>query len=1057
MTKKRGPSATGVRLLLFELKNTIHKKDRQMYSKNISDTLKAFLLLSVVFLLGTNQVFSQYFGRNKPSYRSFDYRVFETPHFEIYHYFEDDSIPEFLANSYEKWYLRHQQIFRDTIKEPNPILIYANHPDFQQTTAVGGSIGIGTMGVTESLKNRVVMPILETNAQTDHVIGHELVYVFQFRAMFQDDSLSMNSMRNLPLWLVEGMAEYLSIGSVDPHTAMIMRDAIHRDDFPTLRDMTRSYQYNPYRFGHAFVAFFGRTWGDSLIAPLFSETAKFGYERALERVIGLSASTVSNLWKTSYESHYEAFLTDSARHVPVGSKLLSADNAGTINISPAVSPDGQSIAFFSERDLISIDLFLADAKTGNIRRKLSSASRTGDIDGYNFFESRGTWSPDGKQFIHVAVKQGVNQLVIVDVDRPRRSREMRVPGVPSFNNPAWSPNGQYIVFNGLVDGRSNLYRMDLESREVTALTNDRYSYAHTSFSPDGRYLVFVTDRPQTTQQGERLNLRKNIGIMDLRDESRSIAVFDVFPGADNVNPLFTTGQDGIYFLTNADGYRNLHLLELESGDVYRLTDLYTGISGITHMTPSISLAWESGEVFYSHFQDGQYSIFRAGPDEFDRVKVNPLIVDQTPATLPPFDRPTRAIVDANLENEPVAGILPVDSFREIPFDPRFGLTFIGSTGGVGMATNRFGTGVAGGISMLFSDITGENQLFTALSVNGEIYDFGGMVGYLNQESRINWGGTVSHIPYSFARLRLVPDTLGTPDGTVMVDNLQLLMQRTFEEQISANAYFPISVTRRLEAGASLAYYHFRLDAINNYYYQGFKVGESRERLDAPDGFSLQRLNVAYVGDNSYFGMASPMAGFRYRLGAERMFGRINMYNIVGDYRHYIQARPFTFAIRGIHYGRYGKDADNDLFYPLYLGYPGFVRGYDYSTLGQIQNTFDDAFAFEQLLGTRVLLGGVEVRIPFTGPERLALISSGFFFTELAWFLDAGVAWNSNNRITLDRSQANQPGKRYPLFSTGPSLRVNLFGALILEPYLAFPFHTKGIQEGVWGMNFLPGW
>jgi hypothetical protein len=131
-----------------------------------------------------------------------------------------------IAQWSEKWYYRHARALNDTIKKQNPLLIYENHPDFQQTTAISSMISIGTGGVTESLKNRVIMPVLETNAQTDHVLGHELVHAFQFNQLLRDTPQTMYSMRNLPLWFVEGMAEYLSIGSVDAHTAMWMRDAI---------------------------------------------------------------------------------------------------------------------------------------------------------------------------------------------------------------------------------------------------------------------------------------------------------------------------------------------------------------------------------------------------------------------------------------------------------------------------------------------------------------------------------------------------------------------------------------------------------------------------------------------------------------------------------------------------------------------------------------------------------------------------------------------------------------------------------------------------------------
>ncbi len=1031
-----------------------------MRNRNFPSLLLSSLVFMLAALLCAPEASAQYFGRNKPAYRKFDFKVFQSPNFEIYHYFENDSVVHSLSNTFEKWYVRHQALFRDTFETRNPVIIYANHPDFQQTGAVSGQISIGTQGVTEALKNRVVIPVLETNAQTDHVIGHELVHVFHFRAMFIDDSLSLNSLRNLPLWLVEGMAEYFSIGSVDANTAMIMRDAVRRDDFPSLREMSRSYEYNPYRYGHSFVSFFGRTWGDSLIAKLYTETAKFGYERALERVIGLSETTVSNLWKSAVTNHYTPLMADSSRHIPVGRKLISESNAGEMNISPSLSPDGKFITFFSERDLVNLDLFLANAETGHIVRKLTSSIRNDDIDAFNFFESVGTWSPDGQQFAYVAVKRGHNQLVIADVNRPRRTLEISVPGVPSINNPSWSPDGKYIAFNGLVEGVTDLFLYELDTRKVTNLTKDRYSYIHASWSPDGRYLAFATDRPQTAQKDKVVNFNFNLAVMDMQDPERSIRVLDVFPEAENLNPVFSPEQDGLYFLSNRDGYRNLYFIHFEDEAVFQLTDFYTGISGITHLSPAMSVARQTGEIVYSLYQDKKFTIYSASPDDFERRQADPMEIDFTAATLPPFQRASRPLVDTKLKIEPETPIFPVDSFAEAPFKSKFSLSYIGSSG-VGIATNRFGTGLAGGVSMLFSDITGDNQMFASLAVNGEIYDFGAQIGYQNQKSRLRWGGMVSHIPFPYAFLNYTTEVLFTNDSVpFLVDNLQIIQYRTFEDQLTAFAFYPFSTTRRIEASASMAWYYSRIDAYNNYYYGGLFVGQDRERLDAPPGFNLQRVSLSYVGDNSYFGMASPLTGQRYRFGVEQIFGSVNMTSVTADYRRYFFLRPITLAFRSTHYGRYGKDADNnEIFYPLYLGYPGFVRGLDYNSLYKLQggDLINEEWSFENLLGSKVILGGLELRIPFTGPERLALISSGLFFTELNFFVDAGVAWKRDQTITLNSDNIREADKRFPYFSIGSSLRINLFGAIILEPFYAMPFQTSMPKKGVWGFNFLPGW
>ena len=230
----------------------------------------------VLFILFSFIASAQYFGRNKPGYKIFDFKVFETPHFEIYHYLENDTVLNKLAQLSEQWYDMHKTIFPDTFLNRNPLIIYSNHGDFQQTTAVNSMIGVGTEGVTEYLKNRVVMPVLKSNHQTDHVLGHELVHAFQYNLVRAADSVSMVYLRNLPLWMVEGMAEYMSIGSVDAHTAMWMRDALINNDFPTLQQMTKSSEYFPYRYGQAFWAFVTKVWGDTIIIPLFTETAKMG-------------------------------------------------------------------------------------------------------------------------------------------------------------------------------------------------------------------------------------------------------------------------------------------------------------------------------------------------------------------------------------------------------------------------------------------------------------------------------------------------------------------------------------------------------------------------------------------------------------------------------------------------------------------------------------------------------------------------------------------------------------------------------------------------------------
>ncbi|HMY74188.1 MAG TPA: hypothetical protein PLQ88_20385 [Blastocatellia bacterium] len=100
-----------------------------------------------------------------------------------------------------------------------------------------------------------------------------------------------------------------------------------------------------------------------------------------------------------------------------------------------------------------------------------------------------------------------------------------------------------------------------------------------------------------------------------------------------------------------------------------------------------------------------------------------------------------------------------------------------------------------------------------------------------------------------------------------------------------------------------------------------------------------------------------------------------------------------------------------------------------------------------------------VDLPFTGPKKLALIPSGFFLTDLNLFFDAGLGWFTSADLKKQNpDDPFAPIQHKPLLSTGISLRLNLFGALILEPYYALPLSVDADKRSwQFGLNIVPGW
>jgi len=1022
------------------------------------------ILFTAIFFSAATDVNAQYFGQNKVRYKNLKFKVYETPHFDLYYYLKNDSLVQRFAKEAEVWYELHQQVFRDTFLKKNPFILYSNHPDFQQTTALMGEISVGTGGVTEGMKNRVIMPISQLNHQTRHVLGHELVHAFQYHSLIEGDSTNLENIGNLPLWMVEGMAEYLSVGKQDAYTSMWMRDAYLNKDIPSLRDLTTSNKYFPYRYGQAFWSYIGSTYGDTVIVPFFKETAKYGYEMAIRRTFGYDERTLSSLWKTSVENTYKPYLKDTAQ-TPIGKKIIDDKNGGaTYNLAPAISPDGNYVAFLSERDLLSIDLFLADAKTGKILKKLSSKAKSGHIDEYNFIESAGAWSPDSKKFAFSAFSAGVTKLLIVDAISGRVISTEGMGSVEEFSNIAWSPNGNDIAFTGLKEGQSDLYQFNLNTKVLTQLTNDKYSEYHPNYSRDSKSIVFSTDRTTYDKSAIGVDITMNLAIIDIA--TKSITDLHVFDGANNLNPQFSGDNKSIFFLSNRDGFRNLYRYSLEEKTVEQLTDYFTGISGITEYSPALSVS-KNDDILYSYYRAQKYTIYNAKAADFKAKEVGVQELNFDAAALPPAKSVGVNIINANLNNFERFERIPKDSIRTIAYKPKFKLDYL-SSNGVGASVGRFGTGLASGIQGVFSDILGRNQIFATAAVNGEIYDFGGQVAYVNQQSRINWGVVGSHIPYVSGQVSAAVENIPGV-GQTYIENYDII--RTFEDQFSVFASYPFSRNHRFEAGSGISRYSYRIDRYSNYYdyNSGYPIGNDRKKLSRDDAaafygvffdpFTTVQLNAAFVGDNSFSGMTGPLDGFRYRLGIENYQGDYKLNAITADARRYVRLKPITVAGRIYTYTRMGRD-ENRL-YQMYAGYGYLIRGYDANSFYRNGTTSTGAGEFDinQLVGSRIAVANFELRLPFTGPKKLAAIESKFLFSDLNLFFDMGIAYDNDSKVAFRSSPRTINGylERIPATSAGVSLRVNVFGYFILEPYYAIPFQRKDVKTGIFGLTFAPGW
>jgi Tol biopolymer transport system component len=984
-----------------------------------------------------------YFGRNKVQYREFDFKVLKTEHFDIYYYPEEEAAAKLASRMAERWYARLSQVLNHELRGRQPLVLYASSPHFWQTNTIQGEIGEGTGGVTEAYKRRIVLPFAGPLEATDHVLGHELVHAFQYDITNTNVSSNNAGALALPLWFIEGMAEYLSIGPVDTQTAMWMREAARREELPDIDDLDDP-RYFPYRYGHAFWAYVGGRFGDRVVGDMLRAGAgrNGGPETAIEGILNVKVDELSKEWQAAIIKAYRPLAEATKMPGEIARQVIKKRRDREINVSPEISPDGSRIMFFSERDLFSIDLFLADAKTGEVIRRITDTATDAHMESLQFLSSAGSWDRAGKRFVFPGINKGTPVLTIVDVDRGRTERQIRIPDVHEILNPAWSPDGRQIAFSGLLGGFNDLFLYDLEASKLRRLTDDPFAELDPAWSPDGRQIAYSTDKFTTNLQTiESGHLR--LAILDVASgEARNAGGFD---GVKNISPQWTADGRSLYFLSDRQGITNIYRLDLNGGTT-QLTNLLGGVSGITALSPALSAA--DGRVVFSAYEEDGYTVYALEtPTQLAGATMQELPIDA--AVLPPR-RAGEGPVHTLLENESVGLPAATATPPAEEYKPKLSLDFAGQPA-VGVGVDPFGTYAAGGVSFVFSDMLGNHTLATGAQISSRFDEFGGSLVYLNRSKRWNWGAALDQTPYVSRAFQA---------GIVNEGGQALYLEREFrilqmDRSASGVISYPFSRAHRVEFSGGFRQIGFTQDVTDRLYdpVTGQQLTEETSDAGSEPNLNFGETSAALVWDTSIQGITSPIRGSRYRVEFLQTAGSLTYSGALGDFRTYMMpVKPFTIALRGMYYGRFGQDAEDFRLPTLYLGYPGLVRGYDSGSFESFEcgvQPDGSCPAFDQLVGSRVAIANAELRFPLWG-----LFKRDSFYgplpIEMAVFTDAGMAWGDNERLgVLDL------GNREPVVSVGAAMRVNLFGFAVAEIDYVRALDRPG-KGWMWQFNLMPG-
>ncbi len=969
--------------------------------------LKHIALLFAAFVLSSNATAQPgyQFGQNKVQYKKFDWAVLRTEHFDVHYYTEAAETALDAARMAERGYVYLSEALDHKIKGRIPLVLYASLNDFQQTNVVSDLLDDGTRGVTEGLRKRVVLPITGSYREFNHVLVHELVHAFQFDIMSTRSNLNRF---DPPLWFVEGMAEYLSVG-MDNITRMWVRDGLLHDDLVSVQELNGTYDIRVYRLGESVWYYVGEKHGKKKVGEIFKTAVSYGdIERSFKEHLGFDFKGLTKAWHAFAQA--DAMPADSSlQRVETIAQRVSkqAGYFHRMNLVPALSPDGKHVAYVANKNLTEEIYLLSMKENGKYdERLLIKGGQSRDFESLRFFDTTINWSRDGERLAFISKSGKDDAIYVMEPFEDRITHRLVFAELNGLTSPSFSPDGEQLVFTGIRGGRSDLYTVSLRDNKLVRLTEDRFAELQPQWSPDGKSIAFVTDRGHGTNEEQLL-----FGDLDLALYSfatKEIEVLMDFEG-NALNPQWSHDGSELAFVSDHQGIPNIYRLTLASRTVTPITALQSGVVGLTETTPAMSWSADGRTLVFTSFVKQRWHLYRMELQEatplvtYNAAHANSAHANHEIATIVVSDSAWLPATPEMNNFYTSYALTDEDSIeaRKYSNKPSFSAASIGASFG-----GFFGT--TGGAQFLFSDVLNHHNIVLSTNLRRNLSNTDVGLAYLNQSRRINWGFETFQLNNAY--------------GAFISQTAAGFVKQTYRG-VNAFAYLPFSRYSRLEvsAGATFVDADFVVEQLN------FETGRVDKISQDVGGATFGQYGAALVYDNTVYGPLGPISGRRSRLDVQRATNDFQFTTAVLDYRRYRNVlHRSVLAMRVLSGGSFGRDAQ-----VFQLGGPYTFRGADYG----------------ELIGTRFLITNLEYRYPL-----LPFLPASADFLSGVAFADAAAAWGIDVPGLV--KETFQPFSTKGGFhlqdlrgALGVGARLNL-GYFVLKYDMAWPTDLKDFKSPV---------